>query len=345
MRKKQIIIIIISLLCTCSPSLWAEIPSGYYSGVSQKTTPSAVLEALHSIIDEHTVIGYKQLDSTYYKKTDLDENGKIWDMYSNCGFAPTQAGGNQNKVCDCWNKEHSVPQSWFGEESPMVSDLFHLVPTDARVNNLRSNYPYGEVDGANGTGITKDNNKKALGKLGANTFPGYDGKVFEPVDEYKGDFARIYFYMATRYLTTKLNSSEGNIVFTYTSQTTGLTTYAVNLFLKWHRQDPVSVKEIKRNEAVYGIQHNRNPFVDYPYMAEFIWGTEKNNRVDFSRQISSSDPRFVPGESNGYWDDTITDIDETAIPSSAKAEKILLNGQLFILRDGVRYDLTGQAVD
>lgn len=280
--------------------MFAAIPSGYYSAADNKKG-SALLSALHSCIDGHTTLSYSSLKN-YYDDTDLTADGYIWDMYSTCKFTINDYEGSQNSVCDLWNKEHSIPQSWFGEASPMKSDLFHVYPTDARVNNFRGNLPYGETSSRSYI----DNNSKALGYIGNSNFSGYSGKVFEPVDQYKGDFARTYFYMVARYLDKNFNKSEnGKVVFTYSGGTTGLTTYATNLFLKWHRQDPVSQKEIDRNNAVYTHQKNRNPFIDYPYMAEYIWGDKKNETMLLDDLMSSSDSDFIPGESDGSRDDVV----------------------------------------
>lgn len=257
----------------------AAIPDGYYNGVDGKKNADAILDALFSKISGHTVISYKSLEA-YYEQTDFTGDS-VWDMYSTCHFTMAEANKSQNAICDAWNKEHSIPQSWFNEGSPMKSDLFHVYPTDARVNNFRGNEPYGEVAGENGTGFKDNYQGHGLGKIGSNTFPGYTGKVFEPADEYKGDFARTYFYMVARYRDKAFTSSGGSAVFT--SNKTNLTEFAQNLFLKWHRQDPVSQKEIDRNEAVYKIQGNRNPFIDYPDLAEFIWGERLGQTIDLSQ--------------------------------------------------------------
>lgn len=297
---KRIVLSIFVCAVVASTALYADIPAGYYNSADSKKG-SALLSALHNCIDGHTTLSYSSLEN-YYDDTDLTADGYIWDMYSTCKFTINDDGGSQSRICDVWNKEHSVPQSWFGEASPMKSDLFHVYPTDARVNNFRSNYPYGET--SNRSYI--DGDSKALGYLGSSNFSGYSGKVFEPVDQYKGDFARTYFYMVARYLDKSFNKSEnGKVVFTYSNGTTGLTTYAVNLFLKWHRQDPVSQKEIDRNNAVYKHQKNRNPFIDYPYLAEYIWGEKKNETMVLDELMSSSDPEFIPGESDGSREDVV----------------------------------------
>lgn len=283
------------LLAVMFSSVYADIPSGYY-GAADGKTGEALRQALHSIIDNHTSINYGALEE-FYAQTDLDENGYIMDMYSTCRFTMSDANCSQNHVCQCWNKEHSIPSSWFKKGTPMYSDLFHVIPTDARVNNYRGNMPYGETSST--AYIASDSH--SLGHIGTSNRSGFSGTVFEPADEYKGDLARNYLYMATRYTTTNFTQSTGSTaVFSYTGGTAYLTDYAIELFLKWHRQDPVSQKEIDRNNAVYGIQHNRNPFIDYPYLAEYIWGTKKGSSLSMERDvISSADEQFVPGFSDG----------------------------------------------
>lgn len=256
------------LFLSLSFFLSAQAPENYYDAAHGKSNEALRL-ALQDIIDGHTNVGYNGLWAIYTASD--TRGGKVWDMYSTCDWTPdNNQCGNYSTVCDCYNREHSVPQSWFGERSPMVSDAFHIYPTDGKVNGQRSNYPFGECTG----GVKCDNSPKALGRLGTSTFAGYSGRVFEPDDEYKGDFARTYFYMATRYANENFTSSEGGAVFTYSNSKCNLTPYAVNLFLKWHRNDPVSDKEITRNNAIYNAQHNRNPFIDIPELAEYIWGNK-----------------------------------------------------------------------
>lgn len=248
-------------------TLLAAVPANYYSSCENKSGKT-LLTALYQTITNHTAVSYDGLWDLY-KTTDVDENGLIWDMYSTKRWTPDKNKcGNYSLVGDCYNREHSLPKSWFNEKAPMKSDAFHIFPTDGKVNGQRSNFPYGEC--ANGTRLASNGTVKALGRLGASTFAGYSGTVFEPDDEYKGDFARAYFYMVTAY---------NNQVASWDSEMLAgnaypaFTTWAVNLLLKWHRQDPVSKKEIDRNEAVYARQKNRNPYIDHPELVEFVWGT------------------------------------------------------------------------
>ena len=235
--------------------------------------------ALCGIIYNRTERTYKQL-WTDFQTTDKKENGKVWDMYSNLRemtFVTDQAG-NYKKEGDVYNREHSWPNSWFGGEvQPMYTDLHHLYPTDGFVNNKRSNYAFGET---NGESYKSAND---FSKLGACTYPGYTGTVFEPNDDYKGDFARTYFYMVTCYEEklpdwfTNYGTKEGVSQTIDGSKYPGLRDWQLEMLMKWSKNDPVSAdKETPRNNAVYDIQGNRNPFIDYPGLEEYIWGSLKD---------------------------------------------------------------------
>jgi endonuclease I len=254
------------VLLFVSQIAFSQIPTGYYNSATG-LEGTALQQALKYIIDNHTTVSYDGLWSKF-STTDKKANGKVWDMYSDIpgGTAPyeftfsTDQCGEYGVEGDCYNREHSWPQSWFNKSSPMVSDLFHIYPTDGKVNGYRSDYPYGEVGSASTT--TKNG-----GKLGTCNYPGYSGKVFEPIDDFKGDFARTYFYMATRYYGED-GSWQSNDMVTKSQ----LKPWALNMMKQWNNADPVSQKEIDRNNKVYGIQKNRNPFIDYPEYVALIWG-------------------------------------------------------------------------
>jgi len=262
----------------------AQIPTGYYDSAAG-LTGTALKNKLHDIISNGYIEGTYADLWTSYLKTDArtDDSSKVWDMYSDIpgGTAPylfnfiTSQCGNYSAEGSCYNREHSVPESWFNQASPMYSDLFHIVPTDGYVNNKRGNYPYGNVATASWTSLNGS-------KLGSSAVAGYTGTVFEPIDSFKGDFARIYFYMATRY------KDEMPSWTTAPPFTAGdLTTWAKNMFLQWDSLDPVSVKEKARNDSVYKIQKNRNPYVDHPEWAKAIWGSGvgihmTSNNISFS---------------------------------------------------------------
>ena len=250
----------------------AEAPKGYYNSC-ENLGGRNLLSELQDVIDNHHNVGYDGLWDVY-ADSDVRDNGTIWDMYSTKQWVFGKSKcGNYKSVGDCYNREHSMPKSWFSEGSPMKSDAFHVYPTDGKVNGQRSNYPYGECEGGKNLGTY--NGVTALGRLGRSTFEGYSGTVFEPIDEYKGDFARTYFYMAARY-NDKISSWKSDML--AHNSYPAFSSWAVKLLLKWHRQDPVSEKERDRNDAVYKHQKNRNPFIDHPEMAEYIWGDKSDQR-------------------------------------------------------------------
>ena len=285
----------------------------YYEKIDGKSG-KALFDAVQTVTKTgYSSLGYDGLWSAY-QYTDLHENGYVWDMYSDCTWKSINSNhcGNYSNECDCYNREHSIPKSWYGGiTSGPGCDIFHLVPTDGKVNGIRSNYPFGEVSSAD---YNKHGNKKGSAKsitiTGGNTIAGNagatisaSGTVFEPRDEYKGDFARGYMGALLRWAGEKaFTEGNGSMTFTsnYSTGSFGLTKYGVALLMKWHRQDPVSQKEIDRNNGIQQTQGNRNPFIDYPYLAEFIWGEKAGETLDLDDLITAYDSRFVLGESNGY---------------------------------------------
>jgi len=233
-------------------------PPGYYS-TAEGLTGEPLRAALHNIIDNHTSVSYDGLWSAFYT-TDDKPNGKVWDMYSDVpgGTPPYEytfgvdQGGSAGSEGTGYNREHSWPSSWYGATSPMYTDIFMVYPTDNEVNNKRGSYPFGEVNSPTWTSLNGS-------RLGSCSYPGYSGTVFEPIDEYKGDFARAYFYMTTRYY-----GEDGGWPGSDMTDGAVLLPWAENMLLEWNAADPVSQKELDRNEAVYDIQGNRNPFIDRP---------------------------------------------------------------------------------
>jgi endonuclease I len=256
-----------------SACLFSQIPAGYYSDTST-LSGFALKSVLHEIINDHTQRSYSNL-WTDFQTTDVKPNGEVWDIYSDIpgGTPPysytfvTDQCGTYGAEGDCYNREHSFPKSWFANAYPMYTDLFHMYPTDGYVNGMRSNYPYGEVVNPSKTSLNGS-------KVGPNVSGGYTGTVFEPLDEYKGDLARTYFYMATRYEDVisgwESNNSRGNDVLDGTSDMV-FEDWFFNLIFNWHTNDAVSQKEIDRNNAIYSIQGNRNPFIDHPEWVTKIW--------------------------------------------------------------------------
>ena len=260
----------------------AQIPSGYYA--TSTGTGYTLKTQLYNIIKGHIDPGYAGLYTTY-QTSDRDyyyeNDGTILDMYSekpvgvdpyNYSAGTTQRCGTYSVEGDCYNREHIIPQSTFGAAAPMVSDAHFITPTDGKVNGVRSNYPHGPVTTPTFTSLNG-------GKLGSSTTAGYTGPVFEPINEFKGDIARMYFYFATRYETTVAGYSYA--MFNGTSNQV-FTTAFLNLLITWHNQDPVSAREVARNNAIYAIQKNRNPYIDHPEYVQAIWNPTADTQAPTS---------------------------------------------------------------
>lgn len=285
--KLKIFYTLLVICCTLGRS-HAQIPSGYYDNATG--TGFALKSQLHDIIDGHSNQGYGAL-WTFYSNYELDNyyenDGTILDIYSENpdGADPynytkgTDQCGNYSGEGSCYNREHSFPRAWFGGDvEPMNSDVHHIFASDGAVNGTRGSYPYGEVSSASSTSQNGS-------KVGSGTSEqGYTGTVFEPIDEFKGDLARAHFYMATRYEDLisgwESNSSEGANILDGSSDKV-FEDWAIDLLIKWHEQDPVSQKELDRNDnAYYNHQGNRNPFVDHPEWVGEIWGEETQETTD-----------------------------------------------------------------
>jgi len=262
--KKYLSIGLFACMLMCN-NLLAQAPTNYYTNADSLTGPELRL-ALRDIIKGHTVLSYSALWNAF-RTTDKKPNGKVWDMYSDVPNGPqnyeytfgSDQCGDYNSEEDCYNREHSWPKSKFQDASPMYTDLGLIVPTDGYVNGKRSNFSFGEV---NSPTWTSSNGSK----LGPNSYPGSSGTAFEPIDEYKGDFARMMFYVVTRYY--KLDN---NWEIWEMATKAELTNWSLAMFLEWHYNDPVSVKERDRNNAMYTLQRNRNPFIDQPLFVDCIW--------------------------------------------------------------------------
>jgi endonuclease I len=276
--KRLILFILVLLL---SKITFAQPPAGYYNSASG-LSGYQLKTALYNIIKDHNDQGYTALWSFYEYGDTLPQaltnsgvsSDIIWDIYSYNpdGANPYEyvAGSNQcgtySGEGSCYNREHTFPQSWFNKASPMKNDVVQVLPTDGFVNNKRSNYPYSEVNAS----WTSQNGSK----LGTSNVAGFSGTAFEPIDEFKGDLARIYFYMATRYenvIAGWQSNANADDVLDGTSDHV-YDDWFLDLMMQWHEQDPVSQKELDRNNDIYDFQNNRNPFVDHPEYAESIWG-------------------------------------------------------------------------
>ena len=280
----------LSLFLLSLSSILGQIPTGYYNtaiGYSGENLRSA-LKIITT--NGHYKILYDNIWN-FYDNTDVypaPNNTIIWDMYTDIPggtdsttltiFTDQCGTGGAGAEGVCYSREHCMPNSWWGglgkttsTSYPQYSDLHHLFPADQYVNMYKSNFPIGQV----GTATYISNNGS---KVGSCSFPGYSGVVFEPINEYKGDFARAYLYMATRYMDSigawVKNYPTYDSRFIIDTATSNYKQWFINMLLAWHAADPVSSKEINRNNTIYynTAQHNRNPFIDHPEYVQAIWG-------------------------------------------------------------------------
>lgn len=259
-------------------AVFAANPNGYYNSLDGKSTQN-LKNATYAVINPHTQLTYNSL-WTHFKQTDIHaypNQDQWWDMYSDIIFYVRNGSAGLNR-------EHSFPKSWWGgSQIPPYTDINHLYPSESAANLAKSNYPLGEVNIS-----TFDNGVSKVG-YPVSGQGGGASRVFEPADEYKGDFARTYFYMVTCYQ----NLTWKYLYMLQSNPYPTLQPWAYEMLLKWHREDPVSQKEIDRNEAVYKIQNNRNPFIDFPELAEYIWGNKVGQifRVDGDEPVG--DPTLI----------------------------------------------------
>ena len=302
------------------------MPVGYYNAIDGKQD-SVLKSTLGQIIRPHTAIPYGSgADKTWgvFYYSDQDEEGYCMDMYCDKWKKFTSVGA---VVSGC-NIEHSFAKSWWGgSKNDAYKDCYHLNPSNSTANSARSNYPLGVP-----TKDLKDQSVTGSLKVGRATYEGETFWVFEPKDEYKGDFARAYFYMATCYgdeLTWRLDNKDVGSKYAMRNDSyLEFRDWEIEVLITWHRQDPVSEKETKRMDAVSDFQHNRNPYIDYPELAEYIWGNKKGIAVKCSE---------LTGE--------VTSVPATIAPAgTSTVRKIIRNGQVLIERNGVVYSIIGMAL-
>jgi endonuclease I len=303
------------------------VPAGYYNAATGLSCQPLKTALKNTITAGSQVLGYTPGVWNIYKFSDIHRNDAntadiIWDMYSDNPTGPEPytfpygtaqcGGGGYSTEGDCYNREHSTPQSWFAELNPMVSDAHHIFATDGEVNNMRNNYPYGEVSTLVGVSSGQHNPSLNGSKLGTGSNFGYAGTVFEPINAYKGDVARAGLYMSVRYEDEIISQNwssngTGNVVFLSPSDEPDPAKRRLQIYdawylktlIKWSTQDVVSQKEIDRNNAIYyqavnttsggspKAQGNRNPFVDHPEYVALIFqctGLVPVTLVDFTAQ-------------------------------------------------------------
>lgn len=260
-----------AMLCAAHAAT-AQIPEGYYDTLKGKSGET-LKTAIHELIKEAKVLAYGSGNGKTWAgfyQTDRREDNSVVDRYSNEEFF----FGTPNYSVSGMNIEHSFPKSWWGKkENQAYKDLYNLMPCEQRINSSKQNYPMGTVSKA-----TTDNGCTKVG-AGSN---GY--KLWEPADKWKGDFARGYMYMATTYQDLTWTGTQALQILQQGDYPT-LQEWAYKLYIEWAKADPVDSIELRRNNAVSLIQGNRNPYVDFPNLADYVWGDSTATAFDPSATL------------------------------------------------------------
>ena len=340
---KQFFALLAVLFCLNS---YAQIPSGYYTsatgtGLALKTQLKKIIDNVNDGLPSerlHTDQGYGALMTLYthaaFRDNYYENDGSLLDMYSEnpTGADPynytstSQQCGQYSSEGNCYNREHLIPQSYFDNYAidPMKNDPFFVVPSDGKVNGDRSNFPFGKVGTAT---YTSQNGSKKGNGINSGYAQGYSGTVFEPLDEFKGDIARAFFYFATRYedsmdnfystsddasICQAKNMFDGSIGRVFTNP-------FIDILVKWHTDDPVSAKELAiNNDIYYNHQNNRNPYIDHQEFVGVIWNSFLgNNSFVLENSIS-----IYPNPTNNH---TIT---IESLNNLDEIQLITINGQI-----------------
>ena len=283
MRSKVLFLLIV----LCSSLLAQE----QYYRKAEGLRGTQLKEALHDLIQPSYVLAYgggvgKTWTGFWY--TDQMENMQVRDRYSN---VVRYLNPDMSAVSNM-NIEHIWANSWWGHiKNNAYCDLFNLYPADATANGRKSNNPIGIVDGT----VSYTN---GVTKVGKSSSYRADSLItaWEPADQWKGDFARTYFYMATCYshMTSLWTTTEGLLTVDPNSPLL-MRPWVYNLMLEWAEADPLDEIEQQRCDAIYEIQGNRNPFVDYPELCYYIWGNKSDEQFYFSEEHGAE--IFVPAAS------------------------------------------------
>lgn len=285
----------------CSVTIFAQAPTNYYSNAT--ATSYTLKSQLKTIISaNHTALSYTPGLWNLYSNTAsnngfrdryYENDNTILDIYSEKPLTTdpytytviSDQCGNYSSEGDCYNREHLIPQSYFDQNAPMRTDAFHVWPSDGKVNGERGNLPFGEVASASYT-------SQSGTKRGTSAVQGFSGTVVEPIDEFKGDIARAYFYFATRYedfmddFYTDHPNAEIKAMFDGSTDKTFSSNF-LDVLYQWHLQDPVSARETDLNNYIYSQQGNRNPYIDNAQYVTAVWyphllSTNKAQLVEFN---------------------------------------------------------------
>ena len=314
----RFIYLFIAMTCSLAANAISRSDLIEYASSLNGLKKSELKTAIHMLIGSPEVLDYGSGDHKtwwgFYSTDRIAETNECVNRYSARKFYFPQE--NTGTAISGMNIEHSFPKSWWGGSSSTKAykDLFNLYPSDSQANSSKSNYPMGIVENVK-------EEEEGYDKVGTGTIDGVSGRnCWEPGDEYKGDFSRAYMYMATCYQDLEWKGTQGLQELENNAWPT-LKEWAYTLYLTWLDSDPVDELEIARNNAVCDIQGNRNLFVDYPNLAEYVWGdsidvpfdpytslttAEDDSRYTGSVTVSVGKPIFSPDGGSYGGPQTVT---------------------------------------
>ena len=225
----------------------AKARDSYYEGISEtfeRGQGPSLFQDLHDLLEStHRPPGDLPGDALY-TIVDRRPDGALYTLYSGDGPKNEEQADKRNeRDLENYNLEHLVPKSWFEEQLPMRDDLHHLFTENRQCNSERGNLPLGEVSGK----------ARELEHCGSKL----NGKLFEPGGG-KGEAARAILYFVTRH-PGYVGDAPGE-----------MTSADIPMLLKWHKEYPVTDYERHRNESIQAVQGNRNPYIDFPELAEKV---------------------------------------------------------------------------
>ena len=297
----------------------ASYPDGYYDSLEGKCGYE-LMSAVKTLVKakKTTTIPYGTSTWDAFRDTDRRRINGVdywWDMYSNELVRIESTKPNANVM----NIEHTVAKSWWGgsQGNSQHNDIVHLNPSNSDANSRKSNYPIAEL-----ASVTWDNGVTFIGRPKSGQGGGASN-CYEPADEYKGDFARVFMYMFTVYDDISWKAATDWMY--DTSRLTLFKDWAKDLLLRWSSSDPVSVKEEDRNDNVEKHQGNRNPFIDLPSLAEHIWGSKSSVPFSINGDAQPDEPDMPQTEDYYRWlDEENADLDadwtieEVRLPSASR---------------------------
>lgn len=338
MRKNTLLVFILMI----SAAVSAQIPNGYYN--SATGTGFQLKTQLYNIIKNMDAQSYNALRDLYangnskngFKDKYYENDNTILDIYSEnptgpdpYNFSPTESMGSGANEGDAMNREHLIPQSYFNEGLPMRADAFHVWPTDSKVNGWRGNFAFGEVANPGSaqpcnSGASNMPCKSKNGTLKGRFVENNSITVMEPIDEFKGDVARAFFYFVTCYenrmsgFYSSSSNSSVKVMFDGSNNKAFNETF-LQMLVEWHIMDPVSQREKDINDLIY-YQHqsNRNPYIDHPEWVGTVWGIDMNvddihhqERKDISVYNAADNTVVVKLENDAKSIDVISVFDMT----------------------------------